>query len=397
MKTAKTKDSASRMLLRREWEISRNLQHPLIASSFAFLEDSPVGPAIKMEYVDGRTLREFAASTPSLSLRKKIFSQILDAVEYLHHKGLLHNDIKPENVMVTFVGNDVKLIDFGLAESDSDYLNKRLGGTEGSSAPEVLAGDTSESSTASADIYSLGLILDLLFPGRYFFVKRKCLKKSAEARFADVASLRRAVDGVDIRRKSFAALATVAALAGLAFVIREVTKTEIVPEEEVVTGAESVQEVVNEESIRKDLTGFCRLAADSLADRTLVPDWEKASSVCNNINRKVADYRNSLKDSEQRYICDTVYARLSSGLSKIASEIPMRDEAVVKKPDVPATPLSFTSGAAIDLGLPSGLMWASCNLCESGFVSSPEIFGDYYAWGETQPYYISQNPFIWKD
>ena len=41
----------------------------------------------------------------------------------------------------------------------------------------------------------------------------------------------------------------------------------------------------------------------------------------------------------------------------------------------------------VDLGLSSGLKWATCNLCENGFVSSPEAYGDYYAWGETQPYY----------
>ncbi len=43
-----------------------------------------------------------------------------------------------------------------------------------------------------------------------------------------------------------------------------------------------------------------------------------------------------------------------------------------------------TSGA-VDLGL--SVKWSSCNLCESGFVTSPEIYGDYYTWGETQPYY----------
>ena len=48
---------------------------------------------------------------------------------------------------------------------------------------------------------------------------------------------------------------------------------------------------------------------------------------------------------------------------------------------------------AVDMGLPSGLKWASCNLG----ASLPEEFGDYYAWGETEPYYISQNPLIWKD
>ena len=48
---------------------------------------------------------------------------------------------------------------------------------------------------------------------------------------------------------------------------------------------------------------------------------------------------------------------------------------------------------AIDLGLPSGIKWASCNLG----ASRPEEYGDYYAWGETEPYYSSQDPLTWKD
>lgn len=48
---------------------------------------------------------------------------------------------------------------------------------------------------------------------------------------------------------------------------------------------------------------------------------------------------------------------------------------------------------AVDLGLPSGLKWASFNLG----ASKPEEYGDYYAWGETEPYYNSQDPFTWKD
>lgn len=49
---------------------------------------------------------------------------------------------------------------------------------------------------------------------------------------------------------------------------------------------------------------------------------------------------------------------------------------------------------AVDLGL--DVYWATCNLSESGFVSSPEAYGDYYAWGETSPYYSSQDPLVWK-
>lgn len=52
---------------------------------------------------------------------------------------------------------------------------------------------------------------------------------------------------------------------------------------------------------------------------------------------------------------------------------------------------------AVDLGLASGIKWANSNLCETGLLGSPWEFGDYYAWGETEPYYSSRVPLIWKD
>ena len=62
--------------------------------------------------------------------------------------------------------------------------------------------------------------------------------------------------------------------------------------------------------------------------------------------------------------------------------------------------VSFTTGnilpaGAVDMGL--SVLWASCNLCEDGLCANPEDYGDYYAWGETEPYYSSQDPLTWKD
>lgn len=61
---------------------------------------------------------------------------------------------------------------------------------------------------------------------------------------------------------------------------------------------------------------------------------------------------------------------------------------------------SVCPDGAVDLGLTTSkgyrLYWATCNLSESGFVSSPEVYGDYYAWGETETYYSSQDPLNWK-
>ena len=98
LKTAPDDSTASFNLLKREYEISSGLQHPAIVAALMFAEDTPVGPAIVMEYVEGRTLDSFIEENPDRALRKRILEEILDATDYIHKKGLLHNDIKPEMI-----------------------------------------------------------------------------------------------------------------------------------------------------------------------------------------------------------------------------------------------------------------------------------------------------------
>lgn len=64
-----------------------------------------------------------------------------------------------------------------------------------------------------------------------------------------------------------------------------------------------------------------------------------------------------------------------------------------KDPDPSPESSTIDGHEWIDLGLPSGLLWAACNLG----ATTPEEYGDYYAWGEIEPYYSSLNPLIWKD
>ena len=97
-----------------------------------------------------------------MSTRKRLLEEILEAVEYLHKKGLLHNDLKTDNILVSTIGNHIKIIDFGYSETGAEYLTRRLGGTAEFSAPEVLEGNTDIPSTASSDIFSLGGIIEAL-------------------------------------------------------------------------------------------------------------------------------------------------------------------------------------------------------------------------------------------
>ena len=188
-------------LLRREYDISCNLQHPYILTPLRYAENTPVGPAIVMEYVEGCTLTEFVAKGQPHAVLKRLLDEILDAVDYLHKKGLIHNDLKPDNILVSNIGNHIKIIDFGLSDKDAEYLIKRLGGTAEMSAPEVYEGNADIPFTASSDVWSLGRIIRIMFPKRYGFVVKKCLRQSPENRYSDVPSLEKALHNCDRLRR----------------------------------------------------------------------------------------------------------------------------------------------------------------------------------------------------
>ncbi|KAH8168808.1 protein kinase domain-containing protein [Sarocladium implicatum] len=100
-------------------------------------------------------------------LSKKIFLQILDAVEYCHGLGIYHRDLKPENILVTDHGDTVKLADFGLATSDDQSEDYGCGSTFYMS-PECLQPSSRKPfyRCAPNDVWSLGVILVNLTCGR---------------------------------------------------------------------------------------------------------------------------------------------------------------------------------------------------------------------------------------
>ena len=188
-------------LLRREYDISCNLQHPYILTPLRYSEDTPVGPAIVMEYVEGCTLTEFVAKGQPHEILRRLLAEILDAVDYLHKKGLIHNDLKPDNILVSNIGSHIRIIDFGLSDKDAEYLIKRLGGTDESSAPEVIEDNPDIPFTASSDVWSLGYIIRIMFPGRYRGIVRKCRRQNPDGRYPDIDSLEKALRNADRLRR----------------------------------------------------------------------------------------------------------------------------------------------------------------------------------------------------
>ena len=236
LKTTHIQDAMHNEILRREYEMGKTLSHACIVSTLAFEENTPVGPAIVLEYIEGVTLGEFLLTPEhnrnighfdklsdrylSVTKRKHLLHDILDGVDYLHHRGILHNDIKPDNILINKLGH-ARIIDFGLSSSYDSIYTGVIGGSEGFTAPEILHpsvtepvdvlltdrekvpdgnngprgtnSNKTERYKASSDIYSLGLIIQLLLGNKYQKIVKKCTMLEPGARYQSIGELKRAL------------------------------------------------------------------------------------------------------------------------------------------------------------------------------------------------------------
>jgi eukaryotic-like serine/threonine-protein kinase len=210
------------------------LSHPNICSVFDTGE-AEGQPYLVMELLEGQTLQQHIGTQPLETYAAvNIAVQIADALEAAHHKGILHRDIKPGNVMIVGRGH-VKVLDFGLAKQaaigqTSEALTLRtetgtglLMGTPAYLPPEVLQGTRAD---ARGDLWALGVVLYQMLsgalpfagattfeissailkdqpralppgvPARLTAIVGKCLEKQPANRYHGARELRLALEGV---------------------------------------------------------------------------------------------------------------------------------------------------------------------------------------------------------
>lgn len=189
IKTTKDNSERQNKMLRREYELSIGCDHPHLVHIYT-IEDLPFGTGLVMEYIEGRTLDKYLAENPSKKERNRIFSELLSAVGYLHKRGVIHNDLKPENILVTHADNSLKIIDFGLADSDAEYAMRTLGCTPRYASPELQM--QSREIDARSDIYSVGVLMREIFGKRHHRIAERCCCANAEERYENISALQRA-------------------------------------------------------------------------------------------------------------------------------------------------------------------------------------------------------------
>lgn len=175
LKTVRTGllDDSGMQRFRREVQLSRQVTHPNICRVFdvgkeVFGEQELL--FLTMEYLEGETLaqrlKRLGPYTPAEA--KPVVEQLAAALDALHHKGIMHRDLKPGNVMVD--GDRLSLMDFGLARAfsgeDPEAAYTQTGaivGTPGYMAPEQMLG---QPATAASDVYSMGLVVFEMLTGQ---------------------------------------------------------------------------------------------------------------------------------------------------------------------------------------------------------------------------------------
>ncbi|WP_234553705.1 serine/threonine-protein kinase [Thermus caliditerrae] len=150
----------------REFWVGQRLAHPNLNPVLESL-DLDEGPALLLAYAPGEEMGRWMLRRPGRERALFVFRQLLQALAHMHGKGLVHRDVKPENIIVAGT-DEARLVDFDLSGPALEAFKKPLRvGTLPYLAPEQVLG---QSPGPEADVYAAGVILYWILAGEHPFV-----------------------------------------------------------------------------------------------------------------------------------------------------------------------------------------------------------------------------------
>ena len=157
-------DGAARARFNEEAKLASEISHPNIVSVVDFGEDEQFGAYMVMELVEGEPLISEGSLPMSPRRAIDVLAQVADALDHIHKRGIIHGDVKADNIMLTAepAGASgarrrrvVRLLDFGLARRPDHAEEDSVSGSPHYLAPERAAGGPA---SVSSDIYALGVL-----------------------------------------------------------------------------------------------------------------------------------------------------------------------------------------------------------------------------------------------
>ena len=163
----RSKDASTQERFKREAQILSKIKHPGIVKIRGFGYSKEGAPWMAMELLEGETLAQLIKRKKQLSVRRttRITAKVAEALHAAHTDGVIHRDLKPDNVFLT--KKVVKILDFGLSLSDKHKKLTQAGmliGTPRYMAPEQIR--SAHDSDSRVDVYSLGVLTYEMLAGR---------------------------------------------------------------------------------------------------------------------------------------------------------------------------------------------------------------------------------------
>jgi eukaryotic-like serine/threonine-protein kinase len=188
-------DDHLRKRFKREARLSAKLDHPNVVQVYDVGEEDD-RPFIVMELIDGGTLADRLDRPRGLPAgeRLPILQQLCEGLGHAHERGLVHRDIKPQNLLIRKADGCLKIADFGIARAVEETRLTQTGrvvGTDRYMAPEQLSDGKI---TPATDVYACGVVADETLPARrrppeLTEIVERCLREDPRDRFEDATAL----------------------------------------------------------------------------------------------------------------------------------------------------------------------------------------------------------------